>query len=154
MKAKTKEDINLERIWQIHLIEKAYRQNKEKSVLILISERAKILDVHFSSKTAYNIAVKGWRKLPNTNITDTTRSKDYYDSVKNTRNPCLFQEMFKHRKPSALTLNNLSSFEIFSSKELGLLDLRTNTCSKNNKKISHFQKFQCNRTLDNQRLSQ
>lgn len=59
MKAKTKEDINLERIWQIHHIEKAYSQNKEKSVRILISERAKILDVHFSSKTAYNIAVIG-----------------------------------------------------------------------------------------------
>ena len=39
--------------------EKVYSQNKEKSILILISDRAKILDVHFSSKTAYNIAVIG-----------------------------------------------------------------------------------------------
>ena len=59
MRAKTKEDINLERIWQIHQMEKAYNQNKEKYVLTVISERAQILDVHFSSKTAYNTAAIG-----------------------------------------------------------------------------------------------
>ena len=59
MRAKTKEDINLERIWQIHQMEKAYNQNKEKSVLIVISERTQILDAYFSPKTAYNIAAIG-----------------------------------------------------------------------------------------------
>ena len=40
-------------------MEKAYNQNKEKYVLTVISERAQILDVHFSSKTAYNTAAIG-----------------------------------------------------------------------------------------------
>ena len=42
-------------------------------------------------------------------------------------NPCLFQEMVSHGKPSALTLNNLSSFEM-SPKTLFSCILRTITC--------------------------
>jgi len=108
--------------------EKVYSQNKEKSILILISERAKILDVHFSSKTAYNIAVIGQKETAKHQHHRYYHSKDYYDSAKNTSNPCLFQEMFNHRKPSALTLNNLSSFDM-SPKSLFSWILRTIICS-------------------------
>lgn len=67
-------------------MEKAYNQNKEKSVLTVVSERAQILDVHFSSKTEYNIAVIGWKETAKHQHHRYYHSKDYYKSAKKKKN--------------------------------------------------------------------
>lgn len=66
-------------------MEKAYNQNKEKYVLTVISERAQILDVHFSSKTAYNTAAIGQKETAKHQHHRYYLSKDYYNSAK--KNP-------------------------------------------------------------------